>query len=106
MRALFPLLPVLIASCTIEEDEFAESYGKTVCSRLHDCQRSDYDDRYEERSECVDEWAELADTFLDIGDTLGQEYSPELAQDCLEAIRAASCSEFSDGQVECQVFVE
>jgi hypothetical protein len=103
VRLVLPVFAVLVA-CTVEEDEFANSYAKAVCNRLEECQRSDYEQAYEDRDACVEDWAEIADTILDVGDTLGQEYSPQSAQDCLESIREASCGEFSDGQVECEVF--
>jgi len=103
MRAVHTALALVLTGCAIEEADFPDAYGRAVCDRIHQCQRSDYDDRYENRGECVDEWAEFADSIIDLGDTFGTEYSSDGAQECLSNIQQATCSEFSDGQVECQV---
>jgi len=103
LRAAPVVLALLFVGCTIEEEDFPDAYGRAVCARLPECQRSDYDDRYEARSECIDEWAEFADSIIDLGDTFGTEYSSEGVRECLDNIHQATCSEFSDFQFECTV---
>jgi len=103
VRAAPVVFALIFVGCIIEEEDFPDAYGRAVCARIRECQRTDYEDRYEDRSECIDEWAEFADSIIDLGDTFGNEYSPEGADECLDNIRQATCSEFSDFQIECQV---
>lgn len=106
MRHLAPLSVLVLVACAIPEEDFPEAYGHTVCDRLEECDRGDYEAAYEDRAACVDQWAEFADTLLDAADLLGQEYSPEQGRDCLQEIRRASCSEFVDGEYTCELFAE
>lgn len=102
MTRLAPLL--LLLGCAVSEDAFPDAYGRAICTRLQECQRAEYESRYEDRADCVSAWSEIADSVLDAGDLLGATYSPSSAGSCLRAIRSASCSEFADFQYECEVF--
>lgn len=97
------LIPALVA-CSVPEEDFPEEYGKTVCKQLNKCDKADYESAYEDDQECRDDWADVADFFLDLGDIGGQTYSPEQATDCLSEIRKASCEDFGDGDYDCEVF--
>jgi len=108
MRSLRPLLAALtlgsLVACAPSEEQFPDAYARAVCSKLEKCDRADYEQAYASKDECVDDWSAAAEWLLDLGDLLGQEYSPSLAADCLSSIRRASCAEFDDGQYECEVF--
>lgn len=97
------LIPTLVA-CSVPEEDFPEEYGKTVCKQLKKCDKGDYESAYDDDEDCRDDWAEVADFILDLGDLGGQTYSEEKATDCLQSAKQASCAEFEDGDFECEVF--
>ena len=97
------LIPALVA-CAVPEEDFPQAYGKTMCKQLSECNQDDYEEQYADRSVCRDEWTDIGDSILDLGDLLGQTYSEEKATECLSAIKAASCEDFKNANYDCEVF--
>ena len=94
----------LLFGCAIPEDDFPETYGKSVCKRLEECDQGSYENQYDDRADCVDTWSGLADDFLGFADALDQDYNEDKARDCISSMKDASCGEFSDGSFECDLF--
>lgn len=89
------LIPTLVA-CAVPEEDFPEEYGKTVCKRLEECDRGDYEESFSSDEECQNDLADVADTALDLADLLGEQYNEDLGRDFINELRTSSCEEFDD----------
>lgn len=103
-RALMPVLLLSLVACAIPEESFPDTYGKAVCKRVRECDKGAFENRYDDLKDCSEDWSSAAETFLDLGDLFGGEYSPGKARSCIDEINAASCGSFSSGSYECDVF--
>lgn len=102
--AITAAFALALVGCAIPEDNFPDTYGKTVCKRLRECDKGSFENNYDNLADCTDTWADGAEFFLDAGDLFGGEYSPSKARSCINDINAASCGAFSSGSYECDVF--
>lgn len=96
----------LTVGCAIAEEDFPDAYGSAVCSQLKSCDRGDYEERWDDKADCVDDWADGADILLDAADLFGQTYNPDRGRDCVTNVRRATCEEFDDGEVDCDLFAD
>lgn len=101
---LTALLALCLIGCAIPEEDFAETYASTVCDRISECDKGDYENRYDSDEECEGQWADAADFFMDAADLLGGEYDEDAARECITAINDADCGEFESGDYECDVY--
>jgi hypothetical protein len=85
------------AGCAIEEEDFPEAYGSAWCSKYRQCERADYEADYDDKDECDADAAEVMDVVSDAADLFGGEYDAEVARECVNAVRGASCEEWQDG---------
>lgn len=101
------LLVSSLVACAIPEEDFPEIFGKEACKRLEECDKGWYESNYEDdRAECIDDQADLADFLLDAGDLLGNEYDPAKGRDCVRNLRQASCGDIQDGDVDCDLWAD
>ncbi|MCB9745765.1 MAG: hypothetical protein H6740_24535 [Alphaproteobacteria bacterium] len=95
---------VLLTACAIEEADFPEKFGQASCSRYKECDKGDYESRFDSKEECVNDYADVADFILDAGDLFGADYNPEKGRDCITEIRSATCEDVTSGDIDCDVF--
>lgn len=96
---------IFLAGCgPIPEADFPEEFGSTYCKRIKECDKGAYESDYTDKEDCIDDWADFADTMLDLGDLLGGDYNEEMGRECVTAIKDATCGEIDDGDVECDLF--
>lgn len=95
---------LLLAACTISEDAFPERAADAYCDRLEECTVTFETD--EERANCESFAASLAELTVDAGELLGQEYDAAAGARCVREIRAATCAEFNEAELECDVFAD
>lgn len=96
------VVAMLAVACTISEDAFPDRVADATCDRVEEC--TEVFETEEERTDCEGFWGNLAELFIDLADLGGAEYSPSRGAQCVQEIRAASCAEFNDGQVPCELF--
>lgn len=103
-------LSILVSSlvaCSIPEEDFPEKYGKEACKRLEECDKGDYEEIYgDDDAECVDDFADVADILLDLGDLAGETYDPAKGRECVRNLRKATCEEIQDGEADCDVWAD
>jgi hypothetical protein len=93
----FALATVLsLAGCEIDQEDFPSIYADAACDKMRKCDKASYESSYEDDAECESQQEDFAAQVVDIGDALG-EYDPEHARDCIDAIRAATCEEWGNG---------
>jgi len=93
---------MMVMGCTIPEDDFADRASDAVCDRVEECTEVFEDEQ--ERTDCEDFWRGAAELVIDLGDLAGSNYDPAAGADCVRDIRAASCAEFNDFQIDCEPF--
>lgn len=99
---LFVLASSLVA-CAIPEEDFPDTYAKVLCKRLKECHTADYEDAYgDDHEACREDGAEGADTILDLGDLIGEEYDPAKGRDCINEMKTADCGDLDN--VDCDVW--
>lgn len=103
MRA-WGLWMVAVVGCSIPEEDFADTYAVTVCDRLEECDRGDFENQFDDREECWDDLADVAEFFMDAADLLGGVYSEDAARECIDSIQSAECGDFSSGEYACDVY--
>ena len=104
INRLVLLLTLIASGCAIEEADFPDVYADAICDRLAECDKGDYENRYDSDEDCEEQWADGADFWMDAADLLGGEYDSEDARDCIRAIRGADCGEFESGDYECDLY--
>ncbi len=92
-----------LVSCTISEDAFPDRVADAVCDRIEEC--TEVFEEESEREDCESFWSSTAELAVDLGD-LGGEYDPAAGADCVSDIRAATCAEFNDFQIDCDVITD
>lgn len=102
LMRMVPLLALI--GCTIAEEDFPDAYADAVCDRLYECDRGDYENRYDDAEECKNEWAYGVELWMDAEDLLGGEYAEEAARDCISGIREADCGDLSFDELACSVY--
>lgn len=102
MRIAWGLWPLTLAACTISEDAFPDRAADAVCDRVEECTEVFEDPS--ERTDCEGFWRGAAELLLDVRDLVGEVYSPSAGADCVQKVRAATCAEFNDFQLECDLF--
>lgn len=94
--------PLILVACTISEDAFPDKAADTMCDRVEECSRVFADDA--ERQNCESFWSGAAELLLDVGDLAGAVYDPAAGAACLREIRSATCAEFNDSELDCDLF--
>jgi hypothetical protein len=98
------LLALGLVGCAIPEEDFAETYARTACDRVEECDKGSYESRYDDDLECQEQWADWADLLMDAADLLGGEYDEEAARECISAMKDADCGDFETLDYECDVY--
>jgi hypothetical protein len=82
-----------LTACGTSEGGFLEDYTRVSCDRAKDCYPDDFETVYGTEADCRDEFAEFfdEDAFADC------EFDRGEANDCLDAVRGASCEEIESG---------
>lgn len=105
MRPIVLALAVLATGC-VNEDNFADKYASAACDWFADCHEADFEDVYDDRSDCEDENARYIQDLQDLAQDLGCVFDEDAAQDCVNATRSASCDD-EEGEAVCEhVFVD
>ncbi|MEM6926117.1 MAG: hypothetical protein AAF602_04270 [Myxococcota bacterium] len=100
MREWMALILLALGGCTISEDAFPDRYADAVCDRIEEC--TTVFDEPSERETCEAFWSGAAELLVDLGDLAG-EYDPAAGADCVGDVRAATCAEFNEFRVDCDV---
>ncbi len=98
MRSLVVL--VLLAACgPLTEAAYPDEYASAWCGRSKRCDKDAFDKAWDSRPQCEEQVALWTQAGIDDLEAWypGCSLSLEEADDCLDALRAASCDEFLDG---------
>lgn len=97
-RLVFPI--ALLAVSCITEQSYVERIGNTWCRRQAECNRADFERRYSDHRDCVEDftdgWGEVQDCAIDAG----CEWQPEEARKCRAEMRALSCEDFGASEYD------
>ena len=104
-NCLNALLALCLVGCAIPEEDFAARYAGTICDRIAECDKGDYENRYDSDEACEEQWVDAADFFMDAADLLGGEYDQDAARECISALDAANCGDFESGDYECDIYL-
>ncbi len=99
-RYVLVLLCPLFAACSIAEDAAPDALASAWCGKKRRCDRTTFENTWDNRSECEDDVAAAVETTQDFYDLLGCEWDGEGAAQVRADIRGQSCSEFADAQFE------
>ncbi|MEN0060680.1 MAG: hypothetical protein AAGA48_00950 [Myxococcota bacterium] len=99
IRALLPAL--FMIGCGIPEDDFAAIAADSLCDRVEECE-GEFDDNG--RANCEAFWTGAAELLVDLGDLVGETYSPSAGRTCVSELRSATCGELNDFEIDCDVF--
>lgn len=95
-------IALIASACTIAEDDFAARASDAICDRAEEC--TEVFETEDERANCEAFWGGAAELLLDLGDLAGSNYDPAAGAACVRDIRAASCAEFNDFEIDCDLF--
>ena len=56
IHRLVLLSSLILSGCAIEEEDFPMVYADTVCDRIEECDKGDYENYYDSDEDCEDEW--------------------------------------------------
>lgn len=89
-------IALLLAGCAPTEKSFPEAFAGQYCSRWEECFRADYEGRFDDRAECVDDVADSVDDVF--GDC---DYDQDEAVDCLQELSTEDCDDVEDAYYHC-----
>ena len=87
-----PLLLPLLAGCVTEEN-FPSKLADASCDWMQECQRSFYESLYSDPADCEADAEGGIQDIMDVADAAGCVFVEEAAPDCIDAARAASCTD-------------
>ena len=99
------LLPALAASLTgcslfgpgnITEDNWAESFAKTYCKQLQECEKGYFESEYSDLEDCEDEVKDDAEDAAEAADDADCNFEEDEAQECIDSLHTSSCEDFYD----------
>lgn len=89
---------VALAGCLPPaEADFPAAWAAVQCDRQRECDKGDYESRYEDMGDCREQNEDAADDIMDAWDLFGGDYDRDEAGECLSAMRTASCEEVNGG---------
>lgn len=98
------LLLALLVACSVSEEAFPDALANAACRRLEQCEADAFDDVWDDREDCEEAWADLAEAYLDLGDLLGQTYDPAAGGQCVREVRHADCDQVESGDIDCEIW--
>ncbi len=99
-RNVLVALCLSIVGCSIAEDAGPDALASAWCSKTRRCDRADFENTWDSRSECQDDIAAAVETTQDFYDLLGCEWDGRGAAQVRADIRGQSCSEFAEAPFE------
>ncbi len=90
------MLLSLLLSCASTSEGFWAQAGPLYCSRLEECEKSRFEETYDDQAECKEGYADYAEDMLDCLDEGDCEYDPEDGADLLADYRKADCNDRGD----------
>ena len=100
--SLLPALAATLSGCSlfgpgnITEDNWAESFAKTYCKQLQECERGYFESEYSDLEDCQDEVKDDAEDAAESADDADCNFEEDEAQDCVDSMHASSCEDFYD----------
>lgn len=87
------MLISLLLACVTTSESFWSQAGTLACNRYEECDKSSFEDVYDDQAECREEFAEGADDIMDCLEEGDCTYDPEEGADLLKDFRQADCNE-------------
>ena len=104
LTRLAPLLCLSLLACALPEEDFPDKYAESVCSRIQECDASDYENLYSSDEDCESDWSGGAETFMDAADFLGGVYNEDSAKTCISDIKDEECGDLTLGDYVCEIY--
>jgi len=82
----------------IAEADYAESFARAMCDRLHECARGTFDTTYFSLSDCHDQLEQQFGDQVQAQDDIGCDYDAEKAATAYSDMLDGSCEDFYKGR--------
>lgn len=98
MNATLPpmVLLLVLTACAPTAETFPKQLGTQFCTRWEECYRADYQSRFDDRADCVDEVQSQVEDAFD-----GCAFDQKKATDCLQEISTDDCDDVADDYTHC-----
>lgn len=99
---LLPVLAAALSGCSvfgpgnITEDNWAESFAKTYCKQLQECEKGFFESEFSDLDDCEDEIKDDVEDAAESADDADCNFEEDEAQDCVDSIHESSCEDFYD----------